>query len=304
MRACPAHVGATLLFGPRSPRPDLIGAAQLLIDDLRAEGHRISSLRVNDQTLRLRLAGLELALAVSAGPLPLGDLGGLLRRPIRSAGAGGGAEPVLTDLTGLRLIRALRQHRGALGVVLRQRGPGAYDLAGDLRVVVLALIEAAPPSLVLWQPTGVLWPTAEFGTASLAELAERGLALGAPPAAVRTEPRQLPPETILEPEPPAAALPDWTAPAAPVTAWQDRAARRSAGHLFGRDGIRPAALPRLERPSAHLAQALRDGRAAPMPARGDRPARWGGRRLRRLAAIALLAMAALMLPEGLQAMLP
>lgn len=303
MRSRSTQSGATLLYGPRSPRPDMVLAAQFLIDDLRAEGQRIGSLRVNEHTLRLRLDGLELALALSAAPLPLEALGAGLRLPPRTGAPPGGGDadgdldgglgwgpdgPAgFTDLQRIRTIRALRRHGAALGVLLRQRGAGPADLNAALHPMVLALIEAAPPGLILWQPTGVVWGVPEFQA-----LDPRALA-GAGPPLPRLD--GLPP-----PEDP--ALRPAVAEVVPVPPdRRGRAARRSAGRIFDREGAggRVVPLPRLAQPSARLAEALRDppaaaGTAAP-------PARRRG-----LVGLVVVIWLALGLPPwpGLQAMLP
>lgn len=306
MRSRSSQSGATLLYGPRSPRPDLVLAAQFLIDDLRAEGQRIGSLRVNEHTLRLRLDGLELALALSAAPLPLDALGGVLRlpprpddravapdpdAPLRGEGEGdAGASAGFTDLRRIRTVRALRRHSAALGVLLRQRGAGPVDLDAALHPMILALIEAAPPGMVLWQPTGVVWSVPEFQRLSLRSLGAAGGAL----------PRldHLPPVDESIQRQPASAEPPGVADR------QSRATRRSAGRLFDRGGAGVVVpLPRLAQPSAKLAEALRDEPT------GDGYAAGGQgqpRRRRGLVGLVVMVWLALGLPSwpGLQAMLP
>jgi hypothetical protein len=291
MRSRTAQIGATLLYGPRSPRPDLVLAAQLLIDDLRAEGRRIGYLRMSKHFLRLRLDELELALALSAGPLPLEGIGTVLRLPPgRSRTAPfdpAGEDPGFTDLGSIRIVRALRQHQTALGVLLRRRGSGPAALEAELRLLLLTLIEAAPPGLVLWHPTGVVWPEAEFR-----RLDARALAAAGPPL-----PRLAPATARAE-----GVVRALAAAEAPVPAGdrRTRASCRSAGRLF--DGTGAAApLPRLEPAAARLAEALREDRAAPpRPAPAARP------RHLRLAGMALAAWLMLGAPpwSSLQAMLP
>lgn len=291
MRSRSSQSGATLLYGPRSPRPDLVLAAQFLIDDLRAEGQRIGSLRVNEHTLRLRLDGLELALALSAAPLPLDALGGVLRLPPRPGAphddAAESDAPGFTDLQRIRTIRALRRHGAALGVLLRQRGAGPADLDAALHPMVLALIEAAPPGLVLWQPTGVVWGVPEFQAVDPRALA------GAGPALPRLDGLPPPEDPALRP-----AVAD-VVPVPPDR--RSRAAGRSAGRIFDREGTggRVVPLPRLATPSARLAEALREPPSE--PGATAKPARRRG-----LVGLVVAIWLALGLPPlpGLQTMLP
>jgi hypothetical protein len=294
MRSRSTQSGATLLYGPRSPRPDLVLAAQFLIDDLRAEGQRIGSLRVNEHTLRLRLDGLELALALSAAPLPLDALGAVLRLPPppggMAAGTDDGAEGAgLTDLRRIRTIRALRRHGAALGVLLRQRGAGPADMDAALHPMVLALIEAAPPGLVLWQPTGVVWGVPEFQAADPRALSAPG------PALPRLDRLPAPEDPALRP------VATEVVPVPPDR--RGRAAGRSAGRIFEREGAggRVVPLPRLAQPSARLVEALRDP-----PPGSDAAAATPPVRRRGLVGLVLVIWLALGLPPwpGLQAMLP
>jgi hypothetical protein len=245
MRAGSVASGATLFYGPQGPRPDLLLAAQFLIDDLRAEGQRIASLRMTERTFRLRLDGLELAMALSAGPIPIETLAAALHLPPDgSPGLAATDPPGLTDLRTIRTMRALRAHRHAVAVLLRRRGAGPADLDAALHPMLLALIEAAPPGLVLWQATGVLWPGPDFARSQPAALAARGCLLPRPIEGREPCSRGL--------APPGSAL-------SPADR-RDRAARRSAGRLF--DGTPPgpaSLLPRLEPATARITRAMRDG---------------------------------------------
>jgi len=267
-----AVAGATLLYGPKSSRPDLILVAQFLIDDLRAEGTRIAGVQVNAHTLRLRIDGAELALALSAGPLPARSLQGL-RRPATNARLTPGldarstldgaqtAGAMLTDLGTIRVMRALRQHQAALGVLLRRRGlSGPADLDATLQLLLQTLAEAAPPTLMLWQRSGVVFTGCEFAAASLADLTRTG-----GPAQVLSLPDRFEPfsdRDLSSAEPMADP---------PALDRATRAERRSAGRLFRRD-TDPAepdsrkgparshiatTLPRLATANLHLAEALR-----------------------------------------------
>lgn len=312
--------GATLFYGPSCARPDLTLAAQFLLDDLRAEGMRPAGLRVNAHTLRLRTDGAELALALSTGPLAGVAMQGFCR-PLetgtgRSAamdenGTGPiAAERLLTDLDTIRLGRALRHHQAALGVVLRRRGIGGpIDLAGSgldarLRAVLLTLVEAAPPVLVLWQRTGMILTCREF-LRSPVEVLQRpgqpaalpGQKTAAASAAVSEGPaqRHVPAHSTARPAIRAtlAATPGGTLSA--PNSRSERAARRSAGRLFGKfrasDGRRPRpALPQLQTGTAELSLAMRQDFALP-----HAPARKSGRR--RIDCLLLGLWFALILPD-------
>ena len=232
-----AAAGATLFYGPGQAQPDLILAAQFLMDDLRAVGTGISSLRVNRHTLRLRFAGAELALALSAAPLPPGSLPGLLRpveaphRPARRAaasaeGASDHPDNVLTDLGTIRVARAVQAHNMALGVILRRRGPaGPAEPDAALQMLLAPLLEAAPASAVLWQGSAVIYSLREFQQLRPADLRRPG----------RTAPALL---QVQAAAPAVGTLPATTGSGLSATprSRADRAARRSAGRLFGRAG--------------------------------------------------------------------
>lgn len=290
MRTRTIPSGATLLFGPDRPRPDLVLAAQFLVDDLRAAGQRVGSLRVGDNLMRLRLDGLELALALSPGPLHPQAIAGPLRLPPDAAGAPDLPEIGFTDLRAIRTLRLLRRHRHALGVLLRRRGLGPDDLDATLHTMLLAVNEAAPPDLILWQRTGVLWSAQEFQQVKPARLAEGGTplrALAPPPAEADPEGRsQRLPAPANRPSPPASR--------------QDRTDRRSIGRLFDSDRA-PAPLPRIEPATARLSQALR--LPAEAAAEGPPPAADRRRKVVTLV-VAVWLLLGLWPVAGLQAMLP
>jgi hypothetical protein len=288
MRTRSIPSGATLLFGPDRPRPDLVLAAQFLIDDLRAAGQRIGSLRVGDNLMRLRLDGLELALALSPGPLPPHAIAGPLRLPPGAQHTSDLPDIGMTDLRAIRTLRLMRRHRHALGVLLRRRGLGPEDLDAALHPMLLAMIEAAPPDLILWQRTGVLWTAPEFQGIGPARLAQAGpplRALPAPPADGAERRMERLPVLATRPAPPASR--------------QDRSARRSLGRLF--DAGRPAApLPRIEPASARLTEALRQ----PPEGEGEAPAATGYRRRVLTLVLAVWLLLGPWPVGGLQAMLP
>lgn len=315
-----AVAGATLLFGPRAARPDLVLAGQFLIDDLRAEGSRISGIQVNSHTLRLRIAGAELALALSAGPLPARSLQGLRRPAGRGPGRpqlpaqmpataddradperdserdsdGAPDAPLLTDLGTIRVLRALRQHQAALGVLLRSRGqPGPTTDMDDLLMLMLkSLIEAAPPTLVLWQRSGLVYTGCEFAAQNPRDLMApvgpvRALSVpehfDPPHSRSPAAPTPPPPETApgaeldaeLGAEPVAAPgattvpvpIPGSAAtapPGSPPTDRADRARRRSAGRLFrrGKDQSPAPGTRRGSRPRAAALPQLTAGSAS------------------------------------------
>lgn len=250
MRQAQGIVGATLLYGPNDPSPDLVSAMQFLVDDLRAEGRRISGLRLGARSLRLRADEFEIALTLTEGPLSPRALAGISRP--------GAHLRDMPDLARARLIRNLQTHNHALGIILRRRGAPppdpdalAQDLAQRGRLSLLPVFEAAPPCLLIWQPGGLLFTTAEFLSIDAAELMippdpqapllialqERGLAQRPGPG---------------------------ERPSRPTMANRfDRSARRSAGRLFGtQPPNRPHPLPQLAAQDDRLTAALRAPTAA------------------------------------------
>jgi hypothetical protein len=255
--------GATLFYTGTDRRPDLFLTAQVLIEDLRAEGWQMSGLRISEQVLRVRLPGLELALARSDQPLPADSLRGLCR-PLSMRDLGHddlsdapdpvGASP-LSDLGQIRAARALRQHQAALGVLLRRRGSqGPDDLDAALLTILRGVAEAAPPALVLWQRTGVVMTRAEFLASTPADMARPGdPARRVLPATLRERPlcdlrHSLPP-----PPEDGAHL-----------GRRARAARRSGGRMFGRAETGGVLLPRIDAAISGVAAALR-AKDAPGP---------------------------------------
>jgi hypothetical protein len=282
MRAGTGIAGATLLYGPHSAAPDLLAAMQFLVDDLRGDGRRIAGLRLSGGTLRLRCDGYEIILSLAPAPLPPGSFHGVMR-PAGHAGNG-------PDIARVHFQRVLQHHGHALGFLLRRRGApppdaalAAQALAREGRLALLPVIDAAPPDLLVWQPTGLVLTLAEFQ------------ALPAPDLLLPGNPQtrfHLP--AVRAPRPARPLL----APAgsvAPVTR-ADRAALRSGGRLFGGEpGQHPPPLTRAERTDDALTRALRGGRPAPTA----RP-----RRLDRAASFSVLALWAVLLPRLVTGLLP
>lgn len=161
MRSVNGISGATLLYGAGDPMPDLVTVMQFLVDDLRAEGRRISGLRLSASSLRLRADEFEIALTLVERPLSTAAMDHLTRPFTLSQDA--------PDTSRARLIRNLRDHSHALGFILRRRGAlpaNLEDLARTLawqgRVSLLPVFEAAPPTLMIWQPGGLLFTASEF----------------------------------------------------------------------------------------------------------------------------------------------
>lgn len=248
MRDTRGIAGATLLYGPNDPVPDLVPVMQFLVDDLRADGRRISGLRLSSRSLRLRADEFEFALTMAEGPLPSYTLSGLMRLvpPADSP----------PDLARARLLRGLHRHRHALGFLLRRRGaPDAdFEQAAQAltqlgRLSLLPVIEAAPPALLIWQPGALLFSLSEFLTSDSAVLlnppdrqTQSLIAAGAHRVAQRP-----------------ATLGARQNPAHPARASRaERAEHRSAGRIFGAtapDYVR--ALPQLEAAKERLDDALR-----------------------------------------------
>ncbi len=285
MRNASRLVGATLVYPATCGPPDLALALQFLLDDLRADGRRVSSLRLGGRSLRLRLEAHDLVLTQAETPLPHGAFDGL-RRPTPT-------ESDLPDLARSRLARTLATHAHALGVLVRRRGAlpeGAegtpLSMARDGQRLLLPVIEAAPPALLIWQPGGLLLGAEEFLALDPEVLIRPGdpaglLRLGHHRVLSRSEGNPLPQRR----GPPASRL--------------DRAERVSAGHLFGTERSRPPPpLPRLEAPTARVTQALRD--CAPPPTTEKRPATF------RASCLAVLVLWCALLPQiaTLQTLLP
>lgn len=251
-----ARAGATLFYGPGCRRPDMMRLACDLVDDLTAEGQVPVGLRVDPHTLRLRLAGAELTLALSGAPLPSGALIGLRRpapRPDERADSDDAAraQALLTDIATIRVMRKLHRHSHALGVLVRLNG-ACGEPAALLRLALDSLLGSVPPALVLWHPSGLVLTPCEWAASGL----------------------DRPAGPVLPATPPV--------PAEGTSRRAARAARRSAGRVFGRDPAlrhqRPAA-PTIRLPRAEAAQmALATAWRAPEPLAKGPP----GRVLRRL----------------------
>ncbi len=246
--------GATLLYGATAPAPDLVLAAQFLIDDLRRDGWRIAGLRIGAREVRLRVDGFDLAMTLADEPLP-DCVSAALMRPSRPAEA--------PDLARARVWHLLGRHHMILGVLIRARGArarraiedGREDLAGICQTLVCTIAEAAPPDLVLWQASGAVLSPAEFRKVPLTFLtltgADAGLepirTAGRPPDSARA--RAAPKVAELQAPPggqPGALLapaekPDCIAGAQPVG-------------QSGRNGQRPG-MP--DRPDSRIARAAR-----------------------------------------------
>lgn len=300
MRGKARYAGAMLLYGTQRQPPDLTLAMQFLMDDLRFEGRKVTWIALKGSSLRLRVEGYELVLAHTSEPLPPQAFQGVYRPRDCSTEDPHQADD-RTDLARGRVLHALRQHQYALSVLLRPRGTPAYEdpdeallvLMRECRAMIEPVIEAAPPSAVLWQPGAIAFTCEEF----LASRAEMLLLPGnhATPLqfdAALEKPRYRPALTF--PDPATARQTDTAndlvlvEPAETSTATQqeaavnlpsvfgrrppragstpqsrsDRVAKRSAGQLFSsaeRANARPVALPRLHRQDARLVQALRAG---------------------------------------------
>ena len=249
MRTGTGIAGATLLFGPRDKAPDLVQAMQYLLDDLRAEGRRIAAMKLTPSTLRLRSDPFELVLTIPNGPLPFTSMQGLLRPPA-------GDTP---DFPRVHLSRTLRRHHHAMGFLLRRRGAPIPDLdeamrslADEGRFILMSVIEAAAPSLVIWQPGGLVLSTAEFRHSGIDLLLQPG-----DPAVPLTMP---PPERLRLARPGAEirALSTLVHDDLAIATRDDRIVSASRGRLFGNQPSHPTALPRLDRSSDRVVAALRD----------------------------------------------
>jgi len=292
MRGRTRYAGAMLLYGPQQQPPDLTLAMQFLMDDLRFEGRTVTWIALKSGSLRLRVEGYELVLAHASEPLPPQAFHGTYR-PAKASTEGADEADDSTDLARGRVLHSLRQHRCALSVLLRPRGAAVSDdphetlltLVRECRAMIEPVIEAAPPSVVLWQPGAVAFTCAEFLTSRAEELLVSGnranllqfdadaekpryrpaLAFGEPVAPKGLAPAQ-PAEICTQTQPagevhlPAVISQLSARSASAPHSRSERAAKRSAGQLFastGRASARPIALPRLHRQDVRLAQAMR-----------------------------------------------
>lgn len=265
MRTGTGIAGATLLFEPRDGQPDLVLAMQYLVDDLRGEGRRIAAMKLTPSTLRVRTDPYELILTVAQGPVPQTSMQGLLRPPV-------GETP---DFARVHIGRTLRLHSHAMGFLVRRRGAPLPDVDEALRALahegqfcLLSVIEAATPSLLVWQPGSLVLTAEEFRRADTQVLLTPGDAsapLSIPPIERLGLPRpDMGLTDISAPSPFAAPKPVDEAPPKPGS----RAARheaRSLGKLFAKDVDRPPVLPRLDRSTERVAAALRQPDDAPAP---------------------------------------
>ncbi|GAB4261454.1 MAG: hypothetical protein Kow0013_05990 [Pararhodobacter sp.] len=263
MRTGKGIAGATLLYGPQSAAPDLLLAMQFLLDDLRGDGRRVSGLRLSGGTLRLRCDGYEIILTLAPQPLPPGSFDGVMRPAP--------ADPARPDVARVHFHRLLQRHGHALGFLMRRRNAapadpasGALALAGEARLALLPVLEAAPPDLLVWHPGGLVLTLDEFRALK----AEGLLIPGDPESRFHLLPRDTPPAI----RPPGAGQvvplhPHPRAPKAPDSRLA-RASARSGGRLFGgTPGPHPKPSAGPERASSALAAALRQDATAPPPVR-------------------------------------
>ncbi|WP_417598696.1 hypothetical protein [Pararhodobacter oceanensis] len=283
MRNGQGIVGATLLFGPNDPPPDLVASMQFLVDDLRSDGHRISGLRLGARSMRLRADQFELALTIADTPIPEHAMAQLFRPAALYS------DEERPDFSKVHLLRNLRGHSHALGFLLRRRGPPLADeleaeqeLVRKGRLCLLPVIEAAPPLLMIWQPGGLLLSKTEFIRAD-PDILRRGAPPGQPllitganraraaRPGLTTQPIRLPPQSR-----------------------SARAEGRSGGRVFGsHQPQRPKVLPRLEGADSEVVAALRAPVIAP-----DAPRRG------RLGLFVAVAVLGLFLPQVLGQWLP
>ena len=242
MRKGTGIAGATLLYGPEEPVPDLVLAMQFLIDDLRGSGRRIGGIKLNAAGLRIRSDPFDIVLTLAPAPLPARAIEGVVR-PHREPGP---------DFARVHLARALRRHRHALGFLLRRRGAlppdaetAAHELIREGRLSLLPVIEAAPPALLVWQPGGLALTLAEFRALDPALLTQPG-----DPESRLLRPTAPDRQSVARP-----ALP----PATPKpTSSLDRDRQHSLGTLFGTERIRARGLPAIDRDQERLTAALRE----------------------------------------------
>lgn len=243
MRKGTGIAGATLLYGPQEPVPDLVLAMQFLIDDLRGAGRRIGGIKLNAGGLRIRSDPFDMVLTLAPAPLPTRALEGVLRPRLGSG----------PDFARVHLTRALRRHQHALGFLLRRRGAlpadpesAARDLIREGRLSLLPVLEAAPPSVLVWQPGGLALTLQEFRALDAGVLMRAG-----------------DPDTrLLAPMPPgrqALPRPDQPLPQARPDSRLEREQGRSGGQMFGTQRpLRARGLPGLDRDQERLSAALRD----------------------------------------------
>jgi len=258
---------------------------QFLVDDLRAEGRRITGLKLGSRSLRLRADGFDLALTHASGPLPPAAL-----TCVRRSSPDARDTP---DLVRARLTRNLRQHSHAMGFIIRQRGALtgefhalAHDIAQLGRRCLLPVFEAAPPGLLVWQPGGLLFTMSEFLSIEIDELLDvpdpdaRTLISASPRrAAVR-------PVTVVRPIRPA------------TTSRQERAEQQSVGRLFGTPNpARPRVLPRIDSSDDQLTAAFRHQVPAAKAINSTQQPR-------RLHLVALAALWGILLPQLMSGWLP
>lgn len=299
MRKGSGIAGATLLYSAQQGPPDLLKVMQSLVDDLRADSRRIGGLRQATHTLRLRSDPWDMVLTLAEQPLPLASMGGLLRPP-RSDDT--------PDFARVHLARTLRLHAHALGFLLRRRGAMPADTAAAARMLtregqlcLLAIFQAAPPALLIWQPGGLVLTPEELRSADpVLLLTPRASAvpLGIP------RPERL---TLARPDAVRAAT---AAPSEPAEADAPPAVPKAPQpRLFGADGAPSLVpMPGLERASDRVASALRGAsasRAANRLAEGA-PAARAPRRpmLHRVAPMAVILMWAALLPALVVRFLP
>jgi len=253
MRKGKGIAGATLLFGPNDPPPDLVAAMQFLVDDLRADGHRISGLRLGARSLRLRADHFELALTLADTPLPERAMMQLFRPSLSLS------DDETPDFSRVHLLRGLRGHSHALGFLVRRRGPvpldeveAALELVRKSRMCLLPVIEAAPPGLLIWQPGSLLFSLPEF-MKSEAEILlrtaqpEQRLLLSGPLRASVSRP-----ETGSRPK------------RTPPASRSQRADLRSGGRVFGtHQPLRPKVLSRFDGVDDKVISALREPQVPP-----------------------------------------
>lgn len=254
MRTGSAIAGATLLFGPQAAEPDLMLAMQFLLDDLHGAGRRVEALKFTPSTLRLRSGPHDLVLTLAGGPLPVAAMTGLLRPQTRGR----------PDFLRVHLARSLRLHQRSMGFMLYHRGPPSGDAAEAARRLVreaqlclMPVIEALPPSLVIWQPGGLVLGTDEFRQTDSEQLLTPGD--GTQPLHVAPPEHPAPCRPGNDPPPPAGVLYPGPVPASRA----ERARHHSLGHLFSLVlHERPhAVLASAERAQADLAAALRQDEA-------------------------------------------
>lgn len=258
---------AVLLYGPQDPPPDLPVIMQFLLDDLRAEGWRIERMWLGEQGAHAVFDGQDLVIARLDRDATAQRLQGTMR-PVQTLGA---TQP---DLLRARVARSLQGAAAGLSITVQFAAQCHGGCTGDLlrarmaRLCLLPIVEAAPPTALMWEPSKLLLGTAEFQVAAVDLL----LAIPDPDSALGTcnTPARSRPKERVRPVHPRLIRPR------PHTRAQ-RVARSSAGRLFGPPGLRNTnPLPRPDRAVARIKQALRsdDPLALLPPAPGPaRPAR-------------------------------